>query len=53
MSTGDEKAISSWKGLSTHGSWVWWTKDSIDQKFVDRFNVKKLKEASKERSSWW
>lgn len=52
MSTGDEKAISSWKGVSVHGTWVWWTKDSIDQKFVDGFNVAKLKERAN-KSSWW
>jgi hypothetical protein len=38
-------------GISTMGYLVWLTKDSIDQKFVDQFNVKKLKSAN--NSSWW
>ncbi len=37
ISTGDGRAIAQYKGFSAHGTWVWKWKDSIDRKFMRKY----------------
>jgi selenide,water dikinase len=37
LSTGDRRAILSWKGLSFHARWCWKLKDYIDGRFMDMY----------------
>jgi len=39
LSLGGKRAIASRGPFSVIGDWVWWWKDHIDQKFMNRFNV--------------
>lgn len=38
ISTGDRRAIASWRGLSASGHWIWRWKDAIDRRFVARYS---------------
>lgn len=37
LSTGDRRAILSWGGLALEGWWVWWLKDWIDRRWIEKF----------------
>ncbi len=37
LSTADKRAIGARNGLSAEGGWVWWLKDRIDHRFMERF----------------
>jgi pyridine nucleotide-disulfide oxidoreductase family protein len=37
MNTGDGRALLSYRGVSGHGRALWWLKDRIDRRFMDRF----------------
>jgi pyridine nucleotide-disulfide oxidoreductase family protein len=37
MNTGDGRALGNWRGRAVHGRWVWWLKDTIDRRFMRRF----------------
>ena len=37
LSTGDRRAILSWGGLALEGRWVWWLKDWIDRRWIEKF----------------
>jgi len=37
LSCGSRSAIAAWGRFSAHGRWVWWLKNWIDQRYVERF----------------
>ncbi len=37
MNTGEKRALLSYKGVVTHGRLAWWLKNSIDRRFMRRF----------------
>jgi hypothetical protein len=37
MNTGDGRALLSYRGVSGYGRALWWLKDRIDRRFMDRF----------------
>ena len=37
ISCGDRRAIASWGRYSAQGRWVWWLKDWIDRRFLQRY----------------
>lgn len=37
LSCGDRRAIASWGRFSAEGRWVWWLKDWIDRRFIQRY----------------
>jgi len=38
ISCGDRTAIASWGKYSAQGRWVWWLKDWIDRRFIQRYS---------------
>ena len=37
ISTGNRRAVASWRGLSASGHWIWRWKDAIDRRFIARY----------------
>jgi selenide,water dikinase len=37
LNTCDGRALLAWKGFSAHAGWAWWLKDSIDRRFMRRY----------------
>lgn len=44
ISTGDERAVLSWRGLAKEGAYLWRFKDYIDTKWMRMYKVRPLDE---------